>query len=216
MFDLKKIILDLIFPIECLNCGLGGDWFCPKCLAKIEINELKIFNLVTELNEIKIGYLGNYESELEKIIVNYKYQFILDLENKVDYLLEKFFEKKENFNFFSGAQFLIPVPLSKKRLIWRGFNQSEVIAEMLACRLNIPVNRELILRKLNTRPQVGLNQEKRRINLKNAFQSMSLIGVNKVVLIDDVVTTGSTILECAKSLKMAGISEIKAFVLAKG
>lgn len=106
-------------------------------------------------------------------------------------------------------QALIPVPLHKKRLRARGYNQAELLADELAKLCGIPVERQLLLRTVNTRPQKQLHAGERKNNLKNAFQtSKKIVQLEKVLLIDDIYTTGSTVDAAAEALIGAGIKKV--------
>ena len=108
-----------------------------------------------------------------------------------------------------GIQILIPVPISRKRKITRGYNQAELMAQALGRELNLPVDSGYLLREKNTLPQKELNEKERRNNLKNAFKiSENVIKYKKVLLVDDIYTTGSTIDACALVLKQAGAEKV--------
>lgn len=104
---------------------------------------------------------------------------------------------------------MIPVPIHKKKQINRGFNQAEVLAKELSFLLSIPVDTTLIKRSKKTLPQKELNEEERRKNLINAFQiGKKGVKYKKIILVDDIYTTGSTIDACSEVLKTVGIQEI--------
>lgn len=104
---------------------------------------------------------------------------------------------------------IIPVPLSKERRKERGFNQSEWIAGAFSRKSGIPVKPTALQKVRNTRTQVGLNREEREMNLRGAFMAEPLlIQEKKVLLVDDVMTTGSTFNECAFALKQHGASKV--------
>ena len=112
---------------------------------------------------------------------------------------------------------IIPVPLHRARLMEREFNQAAVLAKGLARHLNIPVQEGILLRVRPTRPQVELSGRERRQNVRQAFvvtDPSALVG--KVVLIvDDVLTTGATFGEVARTLKAAGARRVNVFALAR-
>jgi ComF family protein len=108
--------------------------------------------------------------------------------------------------------YLVPVPLSKERMNSRGFNQSEILAKEINWRY-----KNLLIKTKNTIPQARSKRAQRLTNLENAFEVCSKYDIrNKnIVLIDDVCTSGSTLMECAKVLKLAGASKVIAIVWAK-
>jgi competence protein ComFC len=108
------------------------------------------------------------------------------------------------------------VPLSKKRLRSRGYNQAEKLARPFAALINKPFHAQAIQRTVDTRSQIDLSAEERRQNVSGAFYANSMyIAEKSVIIIDDVSTTGSTISECAKALKASGARSIYALTLAR-
>lgn len=108
-----------------------------------------------------------------------------------------------------GAQMLVPVPLHRKKELQRGFNQAAVIAASLGKKLRLPVEKRALRRIVNTRPQKELDNRWRKKNLEKAFiVSKNVVKLKKVILIDDIYTTGSTIDACAKVLLQAGAQEV--------
>ena len=117
---------------------------------------------------------------------------------------------------FTKNTVIVPVPLHRNRLNLRGFNQSELLARYLSKRLDLP-GCDALVRRLNTMNQVGLQREKRLSNLDGAFDCSDkeyILGKN-IILVDDVVTTGATLNECAKVLKQFGAKKIVGVVLAR-
>jgi len=113
---------------------------------------------------------------------------------------------------------IIPTPLHKNRLRERGFNQSALLAEELASRTGLPYNERILIRRIDTPHQTGLDLHMRRTNLIGAFQvtdENDLKG-KSILLIDDTLTTGTTLLECAKTLHRAGAKYIYGLTFAAG
>lgn len=108
------------------------------------------------------------------------------------------------------VQQLIPVPVSRQKKRQRGFNQAELLADYMGGAMAIPVNAQSLVRIHSTAPQKELGREERRRNLEKAFRvrATGLEGVERVLLIDDIYTTGSTIESCARALKLAGVDKI--------
>ena len=109
-----------------------------------------------------------------------------------------------------GIDALIPIPIHKRKLEKRGYNQAELLADALGKKLDIPVERELLARVVNTEPQKSLDPEHREQNLKNGFSMYrkKCVSYKKVLLVDDIYTTGATIEACTKSLHAAGIPDV--------
>jgi ComF family protein len=110
---------------------------------------------------------------------------------------------------------LLPVPLHPKRLAERGFNQALEIARVVSKPLAIPIIARTVQRHRPTPPQVSLNAKARRSNVRGAFRRQQLIQAKHVAIIDDVITTGSTVTEIAGVLKKAGVEEIEVWALAR-
>lgn len=108
-----------------------------------------------------------------------------------------------------GIDALVPIPLSKRRLRRRGFNQAELVAREVGRCTGIPVCGRLLRRVRDTRAQKELNEEERKNNLKKAFKTMeNKVQLNHILLIDDIYTTGSTMHEAAEELKRGGAGEV--------
>lgn len=110
---------------------------------------------------------------------------------------------------------IIPVPMTKRSLLRRGFNQSLLIAKEVSAKTGIPVDMDSLQKTKETLPQVGLDGRERLRNLKGAFSVKRNIGGKRVLLVDDVMTTGATLRECAKALLEAGAIEVSGLVLAR-
>ena len=117
------------------------------------------------------------------------------------------------------TDYILAVPLHKKRLRWRGFNQAEYLAKRVADHFGLIFRDDIIIRQKYTPPQVKIRDYKERAkNIKGAFKCLSPRSIKnkKIILIDDVCTTLSTLGECAKVLKKAGAKEVWGLVLARG
>jgi ComF family protein len=114
-----------------------------------------------------------------------------------------------------AADMIVPVPLSKGRLRQRGFNQSLLLARAVSKDLGIHLSMDCLVKKRDTLPQTGLGANERVKNLKNVFETRGDVAGKKVILLDDVMTTGATVRECARTLSRAGADEIIVVVLAR-
>ncbi|MFZ3122980.1 MAG: ComF family protein [Thermodesulfovibrionales bacterium] len=110
---------------------------------------------------------------------------------------------------------IIPVPLSKSALRERGFNQSLLMAKVISKKLKTPLYMDTLLKRKDTLPQVGLRAKERMKNLKGAFKASGKINKLRLLLLDDVMTTGATARECSKTLMRAGAKEVIVITLAR-
>jgi ComF family protein len=193
---------------------------CPFC------ERLSIGGLVHPVCKRKYGLdglwsLGVYQPPLRQALQKIKYQWIKDLaEILVDITLEYWAKYQpvllEQIKKDQGKDWqIVPVPLHSSRERWRGFNQSALLAKLLADKLGLKYLDDL-KRIKRTKPQVGLKSDKRRQNIRGAFaltneQSLA----SNVLLIDDVWITGSTLKECCYVLKRSGAKKIWALTLAR-
>jgi ComF family protein len=113
------------------------------------------------------------------------------------------------------ADGIIPVPLTKKGLIRRGFNQSLLLAHIIARRTGIALCMESLFKVKETPPQVGLSARERITNLRNAFDVRGNLKDMSLLLVDDVITTGATVRECSRMLMKAGAKEVTVLALAR-
>ena len=110
---------------------------------------------------------------------------------------------------------IAPVPLNIKRLRERGFNQSLLIAKVISKVKGVPLLMDILLKKKETPPQIGLSAKERLLNLKNSFEVKGNIKGLRLFLVDDVMTTGATVTECSKEFTKAGAKEVLVLTLAR-
>jgi ComF family protein len=228
-------VLDFFYPKICIGCGKEKTFLCKDCFFKIQIftnpvcpyctkrsfEGLICKNHKTNLKGfVAVASYGN--NFIRKIIDFYKYQFVKDLASSLSLLVFKFLKENPQVEFFKNPLdfILIPIPLHPRRLRWRGFNQAEEIANNLSKLIKIPVKSTLLVRHKNTKPQARLNKNEKKENIKDAFRlnkkSLKNLKNKKVILIDDVATTLSTIEEAAKLLKENEVKEVWGLTVAKG
>ncbi len=120
-------------------------------------------------------------------------------------------------DLFEDCDLIVPVPLYRRRLLWRRFNQAALLAREVASHTGIRLDPLLLQRTRGTRPQVGLSEDQRRLNVRGAFRVARLHGKglagSRVILVDDVVTTGATVNACARTLKRAGCARVDVLAL---
>jgi len=153
---------------------------------------------------------GLYEGTLRKAINLLKYHNVIRLSKPLSDILLQI--------KIPGVDAVLPVPLYKKRLRQREFNQSALLAKYTANGLGSMLVTDSLVKTRETKPQVGLRSDERRKNMKNAFgvRNDKVVQGKDILLIDDVSTTGATIRECSKVLKKAGAANIHVLTLAHG
>jgi len=153
---------------------------------------------------------GAYEGVLRKLIHLFKYGKVETLAGPLGRLVAQSLPLEERF------EVVIAMPMHPWKRWQRGFNQSELLAEPVARRLGLKLNRNL-RRSRVTKPQAGLNEAERRENLKDSFvvRRPENIAGKRVLLVDDVFTTGATLRAAAKALKSAGVKRVSAVTLAR-
>lgn len=213
-----SFLKDLLFPIECLGCQELGAWTCSKCWRRIKLGGPELKLLARQNNYLDQIYIaGDYDDPLlSEIIKKFKYNFIIDLAEPLAAFLAFYWTGQISLNPELSQAILVPIPLSKKRERWRGFNQAEQLAHNLSSHLGL----ELVIgleRIKHLPPQSSLSESERQKNIRGVFRPVKTLKLSRqIILIDDVVTTGATLEEAASALKTAGAERISALVLAKG
>ena len=212
-------ILNLIYPPICGICGkINKNSLCKKC--EIELKK-QAENRITNNGEEKqykyfneLMYIFKYEGQIRKLILDYKF-------NEKSYLYLTFvnflLKNKKIFENIKNYDTIMPVPISKKRLKARGYNQSLLIAKEIAQRTNLKLMNDCLIKTKNIIEQSKLNKEDRIQNIQGVYKlkNMKLIENKKILLIDDIYTTGSTVNECSKMLIIGNPIKIGVLVLAK-
>ena len=184
--------------------------YCSECKLDLDISQTH--NCSTYLD--RVYSLGVFDENFQALVHNFKYK------NKISLgriLGQRLAEELKKYNIPDYA-YIIPVPLHPARKRERGFNQSEIVAESLGAELNLKIEKNILSRIKNTRDQTKLSIEERRQNVAGAFQvqdKQKILQGQKIILVDDVITTGATLNECARVLKQAGAKEILAVTIAK-
>jgi ComF family protein len=153
---------------------------------------------------------GSYEETLRQLIHLFKYSQVRPLARPLGALLARAIPREHRFDL------IIPMPLHWRKRWSRGYNQSELLAREISRRWGVPLSKP-VRRVKATAPQAGLTHSKRRLNVRAAFavrKGTSLAGL-RVLLIDDVVTTGATASACAQTLKRAGASHVAVAAIAR-
>jgi len=229
---------NLLFPEDCRVCGvelseasripvcqaclnspepLVAEYFCSQCHAPF-LNA----NPLDELGRCRLcrdglgGFdnawaFGEYDGKLRTLIHLFKYGKVEPLAKPLGALLARTLPRTHAFDL------IVPMPLHWKRRWSRGFNQSELLARVLSKRTGIPVATNAVRRNKSTPPQAGLTGAQRRVSVAGAFEvkRRHLIDGRRLLLVDDVLTTGATAGTCAAVLRRAGAREVSVLTLAR-
>ena len=231
-------LVDLIYPKRCVICKKTGDYLCTNCFSLLSFdtkesclvcNKPTYNGLTHPICSGKYTIDGcfsaiSYNKTAQKLIYNFKYKpYLKDLSL---FLSELFYEsiiQNENLALIMQKPFvnqkwiIVPIPLFSSKFKKRGYNQSEILAKNISKRLKMPTI-NLLKRTRDTKNQYKLKREDREINIKNAFvvnDSKFAIQNMSIFLIDDIVTTGSTLKEAANVLKRSGAKQVFGLILAK-
>ncbi len=227
---------DLFFPKFCLGCGYIGAYLCFSCQNKLKpINQdvclyckkSSLFGLThlgcrKNFNVDGLISLYYYSPMLKKIVKNIKYRLATEVWQEFYRIIKPQVIIKLSFYKKLSPGFVFqPIPLTKNKYNERGFNQAFLIAKFFQKFLNFPIV-DLLVRKKETSAQAQIEDKRKRyLNIRGAFAiNLDCRGVIhhalEIILIDDVVTSGSTIKEAARVLKKAGVKKVYVLALAKG
>lgn len=225
---------DLLFPRRCPVCGgvamPKGRLLCPACLKQL--------SFVSSPACMKCGKeIGSRDQEYCTDCIRRKKSFtkgfaLLNYDSRaaVSMAAVKYHNKREYLDFYAraaalrfekqfrqaGIQVIVPVPVHASRLKTRGFNQAAVLAEKLSAELGIPWE-ELLIRVKKTDPQKSLGSAERLKNLRGAFEAEQEAGKwERVLLVDDIYTTGSTAEICSRALLKTGVKQVFVFAVCIG
>ena len=223
----SDFLTDILFPRRCPVCGdivlPKGNLICPGCMAKLSwVRRPVCKKCGKEVLDETIEYcrdcarhkrsfdyglsLINYDDTASRSMARIKYN---NRREYLDFYSEAMVRKMGKRIRSMDGDALIPVPVHPSRLRERGFNQAEELARRLSVPLGIPVNTSVLKRERKTAPQKNLDSSGRLKNLEQAFTAAALpSAMQKVILVDDIYTTGSTIEACARVLRKAGAEHV--------
>lgn len=228
--------LDFLFPKYCVNCKKLGAYLCADCFSYISFNTQELCLVCVRPSIDGLTHPGcrgryaidgafssiEYKGVVKKLVYKFKYQpHLADLRTVlVDLFYEGLIQKEEFDRTYRGSLVnlvLVSVPLHRSKLRTRGYNHAEILARGLSQKFNLPCY-NMLERIKNTRSQVGLKKDERKENVKDAFlvSSGQLFPKHLTIfLVDDILTTGSTLLSAANTLKRAGVKKVFGLALAK-
>lgn len=228
-------LINAILPARCLHCGkiiANDNCLCSECFEQISfitkpycihcgtpllnksVSDLYCANCLNKKDNLRYSRSAViYDEFSKKLILDFK--FFDHIENKKLLAQWMFFAGKDIFD--AGVDVILPIPLHYMRLLKRKYNQSAILSSELSKLTNIQADYKSLIKIKKTQPQAECSGKKRITNIKNAFfvKYPDNIKGKRVLLIDDVYTTGSTLRECAKVLKKAGAKSVDSLTVAK-
>ncbi len=226
---LKKYIQGLtqiLYPLQCWGCGSDAvqatDRICVQCMtqlpqtnfASIENNAIeKIFYGRIPIEAATSLYFFSKNTLLQHLMHQLKYKNNPDVG---EYLGKQLGIAMQKSNRFTNIDGIVPIPLSKKRLQKRGYNQAAKICDGIAEQLQIPVFEGLTIRQRDNETQTNKTRQERWENMQNVFvvENSTTIKNKNILLVDDIITTGATLEVCANELKKATNAKISIATLA--
>jgi len=234
-----KDCVNLVYPISCFSCGIKLNLennmpICMECFQKIKWNAppycIRCGKSMSEQRQyrsicaeckssnfyfVRIWSCCIYEGIIKDAILRFKYSENLYLVPFFKEVMAKFIKNNIDKDI---ADVIIPVPLFSSRLREKGFNQSKILADIVKEILNKPILLNALKKVKSTKPQQELNRQERLSNLSGAFSVFNSkeIKNKNILLIDDVLTTGATLNECARVLKEVLCKEVFALTVARG
>lgn len=219
--------LDWLYPPLCCNCNQIGAEICPTCWDSIVLlagrpacpvcgKPMPKSDLCPDCRANppdfdQLKSWGVYAGALRSLVKGIKFERKLGL---VPFLIQPLSEVIRAWG--PAVDWVSPVVLAPKRQRQRGYNQSALIAQRIAGRLDLPYSERILTRVRETHTQVGLNADERRQNMRDAFTADAQYCRGKsILLIDDIATTGATLNACARALRAAGAGKVFCFTVAR-
>ena len=211
-------LLDLIFPRTCAGCGREGGYLCDECEAAIPRLEPPLCRLCSTPSRSSLcAWCKTANQPFNGITAPYRWtgvvqELVYALKYRNVRASAPRLAKPMSVHLMDRAitaDVIVPVPLHPSRERERGYNQSELLAHGISKTTGIPMANGVLARTRNTPPQVSMSTpEERRRNVVGAFECVGDVTGKHVLLVDDVVTTGATVAECAAQLRQAGPASV--------
>ena len=207
-------LLGLLYPSRCAGCGRPGPVWCPACEARAELLEQSLCAKCGQPDHrsaecrhaftFPVRSHARYRGPMVRALLHLKYRPNRDLAQVMGGWLSAIVRREA-----WEPTLILPVPLAADRLRRRGYNQAALIAESLATHLDLPCSEAALTRIRETRSQVGLDGTARRLNVAGAFQARAeILGASRVCVVDDLCTTGATLMACGQACLEAGALQL--------
>ena len=213
--------LDILFPPICLACKayLVEQTEKENLLCKACFDNIPVYKTVSLGPKFTLVAVSTYDNKaIRELLHAFKYDKFLAAQGPFASLVDKYLNNVNLSKILPSDTVIVPIPLHKKRLRERGFNQAEKIADIIGERLGFHINNDTLIRIKNTPHQTMRKSKEERLNsLRNSFEitDKEAITGKTIILVDDVYTTGATMNEASKMLRHAGVKNIIGFVVAK-
>lgn len=233
MKNIRNMVLDILYPPRCPVCGrilADRTWMvCPECRD--------VFHPITENYCMKCGkpvkeseeYCGDCTEKVREFRRG-RGAFLYNMQMKQSLMKYKYYGSREYGRYYAwqicrylgkeirnwNPDLIVPVPLHRRKQRMRGFNQAAELAKYIGKTMKIPVAEDVAVKKKETRSQKTLSAKERKRNLENAFEVKCALNGLKIVIIDDVYTTGSTVEALAVAMKEKGAAEVYFITLCTG
>lgn len=226
-------VLNLLFPVNCGSCGgkvevsssLG---VCRQCINNLEISNSDACGYCGRPIDNVVGFCSScidgssnidkiytscyYRNNIKNLIINFKFRNRKYLGRLLAELLIDVYKKR----FTDEVDLIVPLPLSPSRTRERGYNQAEILCRYFSKKTGIKMSKKMLWRTKNTLAQSSLSRRQRFRNMEKAFKASNKAEGLRILLIDDVATTGATLQNAASALRKAGASEVYGLVVAHG
>lgn len=226
-----EAFINLLFPPQCVSCSRNGHLLCHLCAqqalppqkplcqrcGRMQETTSATCSFCIRSNDWELTWVRAatlYTGPVQAAIQALKYSGEKNLARPLARYLVTAFHELPWRDIAPTVDFIVPVPLHTERLDERGYNQAELIAKAFGQSIGLPVETSYLRRSRHSQSQVNLQFDERQANVKDAFQTTANLSDKRIVLVDDVYTTGATLNECARALRRAGVIEVYGLTLA--
>jgi competence protein ComFC len=222
---IKEISLDLLFPLQCIECGDEGNLLCARCsqaLPEIEPPVCRRCGTPTGGSRLcracsshspvieGIRSLFPFEGTARKAVLRLKYGHLKTMAVPLGELMADYLRRNP-----LPVRLIVPVPLHPKRLRQRGYNQASLLADRVSQITGLPALEGMVRTRDTVSQTRTMSAAQRRENVAGAFRCRQKLDGESILLVDDVCTTGATLNACARALKAAGAGRVWGITVAR-